>query len=115
MTPKIIRRGDVHWTDLAAQGGQLRKTRPVLVVQNDIGNRVSSETIVVAIRDAHGGRSLPIFVHVKAGVGGLTKDSVIDAGHVVTLRSAQLDGPIGAMPPEVMARVDEALRLSLSL
>ena len=115
MESKGVRRGEVYQVDLALQGGRLRKTRPVLVVQNDLGNRVSPETIVVAIRDAHGGRLLPIFVLVKKGLGGLQKDSIVDAGHIVTVGQAALVQRLGAMPSDVMNSVDKALRVSLAL
>lgn len=85
------------------------------MVQNDVGNRYSSETIVVPVRDLHGGRLLPVFVPVKAGVGGLTKDSIIDAGHINTVGAEQLGAAIGTLPAEVMSLVDSALRVSLSL
>lgn len=114
-TSRDVRRGDVCSIDLSRHGGRLQKVRPVLVVQNDVANRVSSETIVAAIRDPHGGRSLPVFVHVAHGTGGLKKASIIDAGHLNTVGKDMLAGPIGSMPPDVMARVDAALRVSLSV
>lgn len=115
MATKNVRRGNVYYIDLSKASGRLEKKRPVVLVQNDIGNRYSSETIVVAVRDPHGGRLLPVFVPVDAGVGGLTRASIIDAGHVNTVGADQLEGPIGSLPPDVMARVDAALRVSLSL
>lgn len=115
LTTKNIQRGNVYLIDLSKATGRLQKKRRVVVVQNDVGNRYSSETIVVPLRDLHGGRMLPIFVPVEAGVGGLTKDVIIDAGHINTVAADQLEGPIGSLPPEVMARVDAALRVSLSL
>lgn len=110
-----LRRGDVHWADLAGVGGVLRKRRPVLVVQNDLGNRYAADTIVLAIRDPHGGRLLPVHVAVTAGTGGLQKDSVIDAGHVMTVPKAVLAQRIGRMPPEVMRQVDRSILISLGL
>ena len=115
MATRAIQRGSVYYIDLSRHAGRLQKKRPVVVIQNDVGNRFSSETIVVAVRDAHGGRLLPIFVPVEAGVGGLPKASIIDAGHVNTVSADDLEGPIGTLPAEVMSRVDAALRVSLSL
>jgi mRNA interferase MazF len=57
-------------------------TRPVVVVQNDVGNRYSPETIVLAIRDHPEGKRLPVFVPIERGCGGLGKDSIVDAGHI---------------------------------
>lgn len=112
---KSVRRGEVYLIDISKGAGRLQKKRPVVVVQNDVGNRYSPETIVAAVRDPHGGRLLPIFVPVEAGIGGLTKASIIDAGHVNTVGADQLEGPIGSLPREVMAHVDAALRVSLAL
>lgn len=58
---------------------------------------------------------LQVFVPVARGQGGLAKDSVIDAGHVVTVRQDSLGPPLGIMPSAIMSAVDEALRISLGL
>ncbi|HLF94986.1 MAG TPA: type II toxin-antitoxin system PemK/MazF family toxin [Planctomycetota bacterium] len=110
-----IRRGDVHLVELAVAGGVLRKRRPALVIQNDLANRHAADTIVVAIRDVHGGRLLPVHVAVRRGTGGLEKDSVIDAGHVMTVPQAVLSQSLGRLPPEVMRQVDRAILISLGL
>ncbi len=112
---RIVRRGDVHLLDLSTVGGRLAEARPVLVVQNDVGNARSAETTVIAIRDLHRGRMLPIFVPLSRGTGGLTKDSVADAGHIVTVAKERLRRRLGALPPAVMCAVDEAIRISLDL
>jgi mRNA interferase MazF len=85
------------------------------VVQNDLGNRFGSETIVAAIRDPHGGRSLPVFVAVARGTAGLRKDSIIDTGQLATVGKEALGSRLGVLPPAVMRRVDEALAISLGL
>jgi mRNA interferase MazF len=110
-----VRRGEVRLLDLSAAGGRLRKTRPVVIVQNDIGNRYSDETIVLAVRDRHGGRMLPIFVPVKKGVGGLGKDSIVDAGHINTVAQEMLGEKIGTLPETVLEAIDQALKISLAL
>ena len=108
-----IRRGDVCLVDLAGAGGVLRKKRPVLVIQNDLGNRHAADTIVVAIRDPHGGRLLQVHVPVRRGVGGLQKDSVIDAGHLMTVSQAVVVRRLGNLPPEVMRQAERAVLISL--
>jgi mRNA interferase MazF len=110
-----VLRGEVYLSDLWTAGGRLQKRRPVLVVQNDTGNLHSSETIVAGIRDVGGRPPLAILVPVSRGTGGLEKDSSVDAGHVLTILRRELGRRIGRMPPEVMARVDHALRISLGL
>lgn len=110
-----IRRGDVYLIDLAGFGGRLEKKRPVVVVQNDIGNRYSPETIVAAIRDAHGGRTLPVHVPLGKGIAGLAKDSLLDAGHISTVPKEALTHLVGRVPLPLMQGVDRALRTSLHL
>jgi len=115
MAGTSVLRGEVHIADLQRPGGRPWKNRPVLVIQNDMGNRHSPETIVAAIRDAEGKRPLPVFVRVPRGIAGLEKDSVIDAAQVLTVARQELGHRLGAMPPDVMAAVDRALRISLGL
>jgi mRNA interferase MazF len=110
-----VLRGDVFLLDLARVGGRLRKARPVLIVQNDVGNRFGVETIVAAIRDTHGGRMLPVFVQVSKGTAGLVKDSVVDAGQLATVLKEDLGRKLGAMPDGTMKEVSRALAVSLGL
>ena len=112
---RVVRRSEVYLLDLSTEGGRLVKERPVLIVQNDVGNLRSAETIVLAVRDPHGGRMLPIFVPVSGGTGGLKKDSIIDAGHILTVAKSSLGKKQGGLPPRLMATVDQALRISLEL
>ena len=115
MNSRSVLRGDVILADLAASGGRVKKTRPSVVVQNDLGNRHGSETILVPVREARQGKRLPIRVFVAEGVGGLRKDSEIDAGHLHTIHMQELGRKLGRMPPEIMREVDEALKKSLAL
>lgn len=111
---RSVRRGEVYVANLLPFGGRLYKDRPVVVVQNDLGNRSSPETIVLTIRSDHGKR-FAILVPVARDAGGLDRNSVIDAGHVLTIPQAGLGRRIGTLPPEAMRAVDEALRTSLAL
>ncbi len=110
-----VRRGEVYSADLRGVGGRLFKDRPVVVVQNDVGNLHSPETIVAAIRDPHGGRLLPIFVPLSAGAGGLAKGCVIDTGHLHTIDQDSLGPKGGALSKSEMDALDRALRISLGL
>lgn len=110
-----VRRGEVYLSNLEALGGRLWKNRPVVVVQNDRGNLFSPETIVAGIRSGDASRLLPICVKVPAGVAGLHRASVIDAGQLSTIGKMQLGAFIGRLPAEVMEALDRALRLSLAL
>ncbi len=109
------RRGDVFLADLWSQGGRLLKKRPVLVVQNDIGNIHSLETIVAGIRSADRPRRVPVVVLVSRGTAGLVNDSHVDAGQLLTVLKTELGRRLGTLPPELLTRVDQALRISLGL
>ncbi len=110
-----VHRGEVFLGNMAGAGSRLWKNRPVLVVQNDIGNRYSPETIVVAIRSGPDTRHLPIRTPIPKGEGGLDQDSFVDAGQIVTLRKDALGRRLGRLSPDAMAGVDRALRISLGL
>jgi mRNA interferase MazF len=110
-----IARGDIIWANLSAAGGApLRKKRPCLVVQNDVGNRFAPHTIVAAIRHDPG-KALPVQVFVPKGSAGLQKTCVVDCGHIATLEEVQLGERLGRLPADLMRLVDEALRVSLGL
>lgn len=109
-----LRRGELRWLDVAGVGMPMKKTRPVLVLQNDIGNQFAPTTIVVAVRsDVRKG--LPVQVSVPKGVAGLTKDSVIDCGYVATVARSTLGEALGTLPPEYLRRVEEAAMKSLGI
>ena len=104
-----LRRGDVVWLKFQ----EIKKIRPGVVVQNDWANKVAPYTIAAAIRGGVG-KGLPVQVPVKAGIGGLTKDSVIDCSFLVTVNSEKLKA-VGRLPAAMMQMVDEALKISLGL
>jgi mRNA interferase MazF len=111
VVPGDLRRGEIYIFDLSSHG--FEKDRPVVVVQNNRGNRYSSDTIVVPCRDIKGGKLLPIHVAVAKGAGGLKKDSVVDTGIIHTVSKSQLGPRVGNLSAEDMKRVDHALRISL--
>lgn len=100
--------------DMSKHGGRLQKRRPVLVIQNDVANERSGETIIAGIRDPHG-KKLPVFVQVPTGTAGLLKDSVVDAGHLLTVHQEILLDRLGSLPSPILAQVDRALAGILGL
>jgi mRNA interferase MazF len=116
-----IVRGDVVYVDLSgADGHEKQGVRPCVVVQNNGGNRVSPLTIVAPITDERQYKRYPMQVPVSAadlGEGG--KASVIECGHLRTIdRDARIDEGRGVwcrLSDDVMARIDEALRVSLAI
>lgn len=109
-----LRRGDVVWADLGAAGAPLKKRRLLVIVQNDIGNLRSPHTIVAAIRHDTG-KALPIHAALPAGTAGFPKDSVVDAGILMTVSAASLARSGRRLDAETMRRIDRALAVSLGL
>ena len=112
-----IRRGDIYYANLdPVIGRETGKTRPVLVIQNDIGNLYSPTTIVAIITEYSGKKaSYPICVTIKKDKG-LTKDSIINLSQIRTIDKKRLITPkIAILSNDSMKQVDEALKNSLSL
>lgn len=93
------------------QGG----IRPVLVIQNDIGNKYSPTVIVSAVTSQMNKAKLPTHIEVKAGKFGLVKDSVILLEQIRTIDRKRLREKIGRVDEIFMERVDEAIRISLAV
>ncbi|HEY6852059.1 MAG TPA: type II toxin-antitoxin system PemK/MazF family toxin [Terracidiphilus sp.] len=92
------------------------RSRPCLVIQNDVGNRFSSTTIVAPLTDAsHIKKPSPIYVLVKKGDGGTTKDSYVLCDQIRTVDQRRFRNVYGTLSPESMAKVDKALQISLGL
>lgn len=111
-----IRRGDIYFANLnpvigSEQGG----TRPVLVLQNDIGNRYSPTTIVAAVTSRIKKGWLPTHVELPKKNSHLEKDSVILLEQLRTIDRCRLKERVARLDPEVMRRVDEALAISVGL
>ncbi|NLI93836.1 MAG: type II toxin-antitoxin system PemK/MazF family toxin [Peptococcaceae bacterium] len=111
-----IKRGEIFYAELnpvigSEQGG----TRPVLVIQNDIGNQYSPTTIIAAITSQISKAKLPTHVEVKAKRSGLERDSVILTEQIRTIDKSRLKEKVAVLDEEVMLRVDEAIEISLGL
>ncbi len=110
----MINRGDLYSACLdPVVGSEQGGIRPVLVIQNDVGNRHSPTVIVLAITGQINKARLPTHVPVPAEGNGLMKDSVILAEQIRTLDKRRLRERIGTIAPEVMEKVSEALKISL--
>ena len=110
----MINRGDLYSACLdPVVGSEQGGIRPVLVIQNDVGNRYSPTVIVLAVPGQVNKARLPTHVPVLAGENGLQKDSVILAEQIRTLDKRRLRERIGSIGPEIMEQVSQALRISL--
>ena len=97
-------------------GHEIKKTRPCLVVQNDVGNRFSAMTIVVPVEGAeHVAKLYPINVLIPKGEGGLTKDSVALCNQIRSVDERRFGKTHGHVSPGTMAKIDQALKISLGL
>ena len=97
-------------------GHEISKSRPCVVIQNDVGNAASHCTIVAAISGAeHHPKPLPFFAFVPKGEAGLTKDSYVLANQIRTVDEKRFGKIYGKVGKEVMKDIDKALRISLSL
>jgi Growth inhibitor len=111
-----IRRGDIFFANLnpvigSEQGG----TRPVLILQNDIGNRHSPTTIVAAVTSQIKKAKLPTHVELPKEVSKLDRDSVILLEQLRTIDRRRLKERVAHLDEETMRRVDAALAISVGL
>lgn len=110
----MISRGDLYSACLdPVVGSEQGGVRPVLVIQNDVGNRHSPTVIVLAVTGQLNKARLPTHVPIACEGTGLIKDSVVLAEQIRTLDKRRLRERIGQLKPEVMARVGEAVKISL--
>ena len=112
-----VKRGDIYYANLdPVVGRETGKTRPVLVIQNDIGNMYSPTTIVAVITEySEKKASYPICVAIKKG-NDLKKDSIVNLSQIRTIDKNRLITPkSGTLPNDLMKKVDNALKNSLAL
>lgn len=113
VTPK---RGEVYLVNFDPTiGAEIRKTRPALILQNDIANRYSPVIIVAAITSQFEEPLYPTEVRVEADEGGLKIESVILLNQIRTIDKKRLIKRLGKLRTETMTRVDQALIISLGL
>lgn len=111
-----IKRGDIYYADLSpVVGSEQGGLRPVLIVQNDVGNRYSPTVIAAAITSKMSKARLPTHIDIYAKEVGLAKDSVILLEQVRTLDKRRLREKMGHLEEGTMMRVNEAISVSFGL
>ncbi len=111
-----MRRGDLFFADLnPVVGSEQGGVRPVLVIQNDVGNRYSPTVIVAAVSAQVQKGRMPTHVELPADTVGLERDSVVLLEQIRTIDKRRLRERVARVGEEIMARVDEALAVSLGL
>ncbi len=111
-----VKRGEIYYADLSpVVGSEQGGIRPVLIVQNDIGNKHSPTVIAAAITSKTEKSALPTHISVQASSCGLAKDSVVLLEQVRTLDKRRLKERMGELDDTSMAQVNTALSTSLGL
>lgn len=111
-----MKRGDVFFADLSpVVGSEQGGIRPVLIIQNDIGNRFSPTVIVAAITAQIQKAKLPTHVEIEAEGHGFDRDSVVLLEQIRTLDKQRLTDKITHLDEETMRKIDEALQISVGL
>ena len=112
----IIKRGDIFYADLSPViGSEQGGVRPILIVQNDVGNKYSPTVIAAAITSQINKAKLPTHIEIDSKEYGLTKDSVILLEQIRTIDKRRLREKLGHMDSERMKSVNEAIFVSFGL
>ena len=112
----IVKRGDIYYADLSpVVGSEQGGIRPVLIVQNDTGNRHSPTVIAAAITSQTGKARLPTHINIPGGSVGLSKDSVILLEQIRTIDKRRLREHMGRLDEQHMAMVNNAIAVSFGL
>ena len=111
-----VKRGDIYYADLSpVVGSEQGGIRPVLIIQNDVGNRYSPTVICAAITSRMNKAKLPTHLEIDSRRCQIMKDSVILLEQIRTIDKQRLKDMIGHLDKERMRSVDEAIRVSLAL
>ena len=112
----VVKRGEIYYADLSpVVGSEQGGIRPVLIVQNDVGNKYSPTVIVAAITSQLNKTKMPTHIDIDAKEYGLSKDSVILLEQIRTLDKRRLKEKIGTADDKAMSKVNEALAISFGL
>ena len=111
-----IKKGDIYYADLSpVVGSEQGGIRPVLIVQNDVGNRFSPTVIAAAITSQKDKARLPTHIQLNSAGSGLARDSIVLLEQIRTIDKRRLKEHMGRLDPGSMSRVDEALQISFGL
>ena len=111
-----VKRGDIFYADLSPViGSEQGGLRPVLIVQNDVGNRHSPTVIAAAITSKMGKAKLPTHIDIFGGRVGLAKDSVILLEQIRTIDKKRLKEKMGHLDDDTMNHVNDAIEVSFGL
>ncbi|MDD6252196.1 MAG: type II toxin-antitoxin system PemK/MazF family toxin [Ruminococcus sp.] len=111
-----IKRGDIYYADLSpVVGSEQGGVRPVLIVQNNMGNKYSPTVIAAAITSQQSKANIPTHITIESDSSGLSKNSVVLLEQVRTIDKQRLKEKMGSIGQSTMNRIDEAISISMGL
>ena len=111
-----IKRGDIYYADLSPViGSEQGGLRPVLIVQNDVGNKYSPTVIAAAITSQQSKANIPTHIQIGSESSGLAKNSVVLLEQVRTIDKKRLKEKMGSVDQSAMSKVDQAISISFGL
>ena len=111
-----VKRGDIYYADLSpVVGSEQGGDRPVLIIQNDVGNKYSPTVIATAITSQINKAKMPTHIEIDANEYGLSKNSVVLAEQIRTIDKKRLKEKIGHLDDKLMYKVNQALEVSFGL
>lgn len=111
-----IKRGDLYYTDLSpVVGSEQGGVRPVLIIQNNVGNKYSPTVVIAAITSKKHKNKLPTHVELGSLVDGLPKNSIVLLEQIRTIDKSRLGNKIGSVSDHVMRKIDDSIAVSLGL
>lgn len=111
-----VKRGDIFYADLSPViGSEQGGVRPVLIIQNDVGNKYSPTVIIAAITSQINKAKLPTHIEISSDEYGLNKDSVILLEQIRTIDKRRLKEKIGHINDDMMRNINEGLKISFGL
>jgi len=112
---KTVKRGEIYWVDWdKGKGSEQSGIRPSLIIQNDIGNEVSPNTIIASLTTAPN-KPFPFLVHFTAKESGLNKDGAVDLASIATISKTRLGNKCGQLNEDKMLEANMAICVSLGL
>lgn len=115
MVVSDIKRGEIYWIDWSdGKGSEQAGERPALIIQNDVGNKMSPTTIIASMTTAPN-KEYPFLVKFNKEESGLEKDGTVDLAAIMTIDKARLLDKCGQLNSRKMSEVDEAIKISLAL
>ena len=111
----VVYRGEIYYANLSpSQGSEQGGCRPVVILQNNTGNRHSPTTIIAPLTTKFGKKLLPTHIELMEGCGA-PADSLVLLEQIRTIDKTRLSNKLGVVPPEIMAKIDEAIKISLGV